>query len=138
MNFIVAQLLLHSSETFAFWLFVALIRDYGMREVYDMRLSGLFKHSHMLEVLIRANMGSLYKKLDRFNLRANVYAGEWIFGLFASVIPCEHIGLFFDNFFEYRWVFFYQLVLTLLLSHEAEIRGEEDIYNLLRSIKVGQ
>ena len=35
MNFIVAQLLMHSSETFAFWLFVALIRGYGMREIYD-------------------------------------------------------------------------------------------------------
>ena len=69
-------------------------------------------------------------------MKANIYAGEWIFGLFASVIPCEHMGAFFDHFFEHRWVFFYQLVLTLLHSHESDIKNEEDIYNLLRSIKV--
>lgn len=85
-----------------------------MREVYDIRLSGLFKHSHVIEVLIKANLPDLHKKLVRFNLKANVFAGEWIFGLFASVVPCEHIGTFFDCFFEHRWVFFYQLVLTLL------------------------
>ena len=52
MNFIVAQLLLHCSETFAFWLFVALIEDCEMRDVYEDGLSGLFKHSLMIEVLI--------------------------------------------------------------------------------------
>jgi hypothetical protein len=34
MNFIVGQLLLHCSETMAFWLFVALIEDCGMRDVF--------------------------------------------------------------------------------------------------------
>ena len=45
MNFIVAQLLLHCTETFAFWLFVALIEDCEMRDIYEEKLSGLFKHS---------------------------------------------------------------------------------------------
>ena len=52
MNFIVAQLLLHCSETFAFWLFVALIKDCDMRDIYGPQLSGLFKHCMVLEVLI--------------------------------------------------------------------------------------
>ena len=71
-------------------------------------------------------------------MRANIYAGEWIFGLFASVIPCEHMGAFLDHFFEQKWIFFYKLVLTLLKRHESEIYNEEDMYNLLRSIKVAQ
>ena len=52
MNFIVAQLLLHCSESMAFWLFVALIEDCQMREVYGPKLAGLFKHSSVLEVLL--------------------------------------------------------------------------------------
>ena len=74
----------------------------------------------------------MHVKLNRFNLRANIYAGEWIFGLFASVIPCEYMGAFFDQFFEHKWIFFYQLVLTLLKRHSNEILNEEDMYNLLR------
>ena len=52
MNFIVAQLLLHCSEVFAFWLFVSLIKECGMRDIYGPNLSGLFKHSLLIEVLI--------------------------------------------------------------------------------------
>ena len=107
MNFIVAQLLLHCSETLAFWLFVSLIKDYEMRHIYGPKLEGLFKHSLVLELLIQANLPELHSRLVRFNLRANIYAGEWIFGLFASVIPCEHYGVFFDEFFEKKWSFFY-------------------------------
>lgn len=136
MNFIVAQLLLHCSETFAFWLFVALIKDYKMEEIYGLQLRGLFLHSAVIEVLLQANLPELHQRLHQFNLKANIYAGEWIVGLFASVIPTEHMGAFFDKFFEQRWPFFYQLVLTLLKRHEKEIRHEEDMYSLLRQIKV--
>ena len=52
MNFIVATLLLHCSEVFAFWLFVALIKECEMREIYGPHLKGLFKHSLVIEVLI--------------------------------------------------------------------------------------
>lgn len=107
MNFIVAQLLLHCSETFAFWLFVALIEDCEMRDIYEPELSGLFKHSLMIEVLLQANLPILHQRLCEQNIRANVYASEWIFGLFASVIPCDYMGDFFDNFFRDKWIFFY-------------------------------
>ena len=107
MNFIVAQLLLHCSETFAFWLFVALIEDCEMRDVYEPELSGLFKHSLMIEVLIQANLPTLHTLLTEGNIRAHVFASEWIFGLFASIIPTEYIDHFFDNFYEHKWIFFY-------------------------------
>ena len=48
------------------------------------------------------------------------------------------MGAFLDHFFEQKWIFFYKLVLTLLKRHENEIYNEEDMYNLLRSIKVAQ
>ena len=114
MNFIVAQILLHCSETFAFWLFVALIEDCEMRDIYEPELSGLFKHSFMIEVLIKANLPELHERLTEYHIKANVYASEWIFGLFSSVIPCEHMGDFFDHFFKHKWIFFYQLILALL------------------------
>ena len=132
MNFIVAQLLLHCSETFAFWLFVALIEDCEMRDIYEPELSGLFKHSLMIEVLIQANLPVLHNRLTDNNIRANVYASEWIFGLFCSVIPCDYMGDFFDNFFKLKWIFFYQLILSLLKKNESLIVNEEDFYYFMR------
>jgi len=61
-----------------------------------------------------------------------VYASEWIFGLFASVIPCDYMGDFFDNFFKYKWIFFYQLILSLLKKNENIIVNEEDFYLFMR------
>ena len=46
--------------------------------------------------------------------------------------------LFFDRFFAHKWTFFYQLVLAIFKKHESDIKTEEDIYNLLRSIKTAQ
>jgi len=100
-------LLLHCSETFAFWLFVALIEDCEMRDIYEPELSGLFKHSLMIELLLQANLPMLHHRLTESNIRSNVYASEWIFGLFASVIPCDYMGNFLDQFFKHKWVFFY-------------------------------
>ena len=45
MNFIVGSLLFHCSEEVAFWLFVSLIEDYEMRDIYQPKLPGLYKHS---------------------------------------------------------------------------------------------
>lgn len=45
MNFIVGSLLYHSSEVMAFWLFVTLIEECEMRDIYLKGLPGLYKHS---------------------------------------------------------------------------------------------
>lgn len=83
-------------------------------------------------------MPTLHHRLIEGNIRANVYASEWIFGLFTSVIPCEYMGNFLDQFFEHKWVFFYQLILSLLKRFEGEINNEEDFYEFMRQIKVQQ
>lgn len=48
MNFVVGAILMHCSEDIAFWLFVSLIEDYEMRDIYQPKLPGLFKHSQVL------------------------------------------------------------------------------------------
>lgn len=47
-------------------------------------------------------------------MRVEMYASDWIFGLFASVIPLDHMAYFFSNFYQYKWIFFYKLILTIL------------------------
>lgn len=45
MNFIVGSLIFHANEVMAFWLFVSLIEDCELRDIYMPGLPGLFKHS---------------------------------------------------------------------------------------------
>ena len=114
---------------------MALIEDYDLKEVYGNNLKGFYLHSAIIEILVKANLPELNKVMETFNFKANIFASEWIFGLFASVIPADFMTTFFDRFFEESWSFFYQLVITLLKRHESEITNEEEMHNLLRTIK---
>lgn len=60
-----------------------------------------------------------------------MYASEWIFGLFASVIPLEEMGVFFDGFYRDKWIFFYKLILCILKLHESDLIQEDDLYCIL-------
>ena len=135
MNFIVASLLLHCTEVIAFWLFVALIEDCEMRDIYMPRLPGLFKHSQMIEMLLKCHLPQISEHLVHHSIKAELYASEWVFGLFASVIPLEYMGLFFDEFFKSKWIFFYQVILELMKHHKHQIIIEDDFYCLMHKIK---
>jgi len=64
-----------------------------------------------------------------------MYASDWIFGLFASVIPLEHMSGFFSRFFRHRWIFFYQLILSILKHLETQLLQEDELWNILNQIK---
>jgi hypothetical protein len=64
-----------------------------------------------------------------------MYASEWIFGLFSSVVPIEMMGEFYSEFFENRWIFFYKFVLQILKTHQKELLCEEELYSILHQIK---
>jgi hypothetical protein len=44
----------------AFWLFVALIEDYEMRDVYLPGLPGMFKHNQLIEFVSMEHLKKLY------------------------------------------------------------------------------
>ena len=56
MNFIVGALLFHANEVMAFWLFVSLIEDCEMRDIYMHGLPGLFKHSNLINLLVMTHL----------------------------------------------------------------------------------
>ena len=60
-----------------------------------------------------------------------MYASDWIFGLFASVIPLEQMACFFTKFYRHRWLFFYQLILSILKYLEKELLQEDELWSIL-------
>lgn len=68
MNFIVGSLLYHSSEVMAFWLFVSLLEDCELRDIYMMGLPGLFKHSSIINILIMENLKDIFSHFVNFKL----------------------------------------------------------------------
>ena len=67
MNFIAGALLYHCSETIAFWLFVSLMEDYNMRDIYMPEFPGLHKHILVINSLFAENFKELMKHLVYLN-----------------------------------------------------------------------
>ena len=63
MNFVVAALLYHCSEDITFWLFVSLLEDFEIRDVYLAGLPGLYKRTYIIDELIRLNFEELSNHL---------------------------------------------------------------------------
>lgn len=71
MNFLAGALLFHASEAAAFWLFVALLEDYELRDAFlpgmllldggiMIGLPGLYKHTQIIDLLIFENLHDVY------------------------------------------------------------------------------
>jgi hypothetical protein len=117
MNFIAGQLLLHSKPAMAFWLFVELIEACELRDIFQPGLPGLEKHSYIIRLLIKKHLPKLHEHFELHQVRPNVFASDWIFSSFMSIIPEDNYKLsssFFTKFFRYKWEFFYKLILTIL------------------------
>lgn len=63
-----------------------------------------------------------------------MYASDWIFGMFTSVLPENNSKItakFFTCFFRYKWEFFYKLILSILEHLAPKLEREEDMFNIL-------
>lgn len=65
MNFIVASIIYHANEVMSFWLFITLIEDCELRDIYTHGLPGLFKHSQIIDMLIMENLNDIFKHFVR-------------------------------------------------------------------------
>ncbi len=64
-----------------------------------------------------------------------MYASDWVFCLFASLIPLNLYSDFFDCFLTFGWPFFYGMCLSLLAYFKDKLLEEDDISGILYHIK---
>jgi hypothetical protein len=68
-------------------------------------------------------------------IRVEMYASDWIFALFSNVIPTSMQHLFFDEFFQHGWAFFYRFTLTFLKVLQSRILEADDMADIIDLIK---
>ena len=69
-----------------------------------------------------------------------MFASEWIFGVFTSVLPEQSYKLtsvFFSLFFKYKLEFFYKIILTIINHYKQTILSEYEAFNIYNLIKEG-
>lgn len=77
-----------------------------------------------------------------------MFCSEWIFALFASVVPVENMVTFFliflninfkvsfyDKLLEEGWSFFYRIILAFLQQFEKILKQQSDFSEILTVLK---
>lgn len=139
MNFIAGQLLMHCSAPLAFWLFVELIEGCEVRDIYQYDLPGLIKHSYIIRLLIMKHLPDLHRQLNFHEIKPEQYASSFIFSIFMNVLPEHKTDIskaFFTLFFQYKWEFFYKLVLTVMQHIQPRILTHDNQFDILLEVKI--
>mmetsp|Transcript_11803 Transcript_11803/g.17268 ORF Transcript_11803/g.17268 Transcript_11803/m.17268 type:complete len:348 (+) Transcript_11803:32-1075(+) len=136
MNFIAGALLWHATEADAFWLFVGIMEDFELRDIYLPKLPGLTKHCQIIQLLTLELLPRLHLQFAEHRICCEMYATEWCFSLFGSVVPVREMKNVLDNFFRSGWVFFYRFVIAILGCLEERLLEARDSIEVLAPLKI--
>ncbi|CAG9322285.1 unnamed protein product [Blepharisma stoltei] len=136
MNFIVAALLWHSSEVDAFWLFIGLMEEYELRDIFLPRLPGLSKHCQIIQLLILDLLPNVHRQFAEHRISSEMYATDWLFTMFGSVVPVREMVNILDQFFRKGWSFIYRFVIAILKCLEETILQARDSIEILGPLKI--
>ena len=136
MNYIVAALLWHCTEVDAFWIFVGLMEKHELRDTYLPRFPGLSKHCQIIQLLTLEQLPDLHRHFAQFDVQCKMYATEWCFSLFGSVVPANEMVSVLDNFFRKGWIFFYKFVIYILKRLEKQLLEARDLADIIMPLKI--
>jgi hypothetical protein len=82
MNFIAAAILWHASEVDAFWIFVRMMEDYELRDIYLENFPGVSKHCQIITLLLLEYMPKLHQHFCINKIVTEHFLTGWIMCLF--------------------------------------------------------
>lgn len=107
MNFVAGAILIHCEESIAFWLFIELLENYEMREVYDDGLIGMYRHSAILEKFISKYMPEINDHFEEVDVKVEMFMSDWVISFLCSYIPLSRLNTFLTAFFQRGWLAFH-------------------------------
>lgn len=140
MNFVAAILLWHAGdEEAAFWVFVAMMKHYGLRCMFaPPDLPGLKMRSFTVVHLLYETMPDLCEHLTEHLEGQNnisLVLTEWLLTIFSSSLPLGALAQLWDRFFHEGYSVVYRLILARLRCLKPWLLAETDMEKLGRIIK---
>ena len=135
MNFIVGFFLYHCEEHIAFWLFVSLIEEYDLINLFMENFPGFKIHVHRVEAILKNEYLSYWENFNKIGVKVELFMVEWLFSLFSSLIPLDLQMDFYKGFFSKGWIFFYKMCISCILNLKGEFSEADEIYIALKNEK---
>ncbi|UKK01856.2 GTPase activator [Theileria orientalis] len=137
LNFIVANLLWHSSEEQAFWALISMMYLYDMRCMFLPGLPGVFKRCEILEHCMVRHIPRLHNHLKSVGVHIPMIASDWFMTLCANSVPIRALARLWDSFFSEGWVAIFRFIIFRLKQFEDYLVTMSDIADIMKVIKYG-
>ncbi|XP_062540464.1 rab GTPase-activating protein 1-like isoform X2 [Armigeres subalbatus] len=135
LSYIAASLLLHMPEEEAFCVLVALMYNYGLRDMYKMGFESLHLRLYQLNRLMKDHLPDLYEHFLNTGVETHMFAQQWFLSLFTARFPLYFAFSILDAFFLDGVPVLFQVALTLLSVCKKDLL-ELDFEGILKYFRV--
>lgn len=122
-------------EEEAFCVLVALMYEYGLRDLYKHGFENLYMRLYQLNRLLKDQLPKLYEHFERTGIETHMFASQWFLTLFTARFPLYFVFHILDVFLLDGMPILFQVAVTLLSVCETELR-QLDFEGILKYFRV--
>ncbi|XP_055467537.1 ecotropic viral integration site 5 protein homolog isoform X5 [Psammomys obesus] len=119
--FIVGLLLMQMPEEEAFCVFVKLMQDYRLRELFKPSMAELGLCMYQFESMIQECLPELFVHFQSQSFHTSMYASSWFLTIFLTTFPLPIATRIFDIFMSEGLEIVFRVGLALLQMNQAEL-----------------
>nr|XP_020662793.1 ecotropic viral integration site 5 protein homolog isoform X4 [Pogona vitticeps] len=119
--FIVGLLLMQMPEEEAFCVFVKLMQDYRLRELFKPSMAELGLCMYQFECMIQEQLPELYVHFQAQSFHTSMYASSWFLTIFLTSFPLPTATRIFDIFMSEGLEIVFRVGLALLQMNQADL-----------------
>ncbi|XP_063154331.1 ecotropic viral integration site 5 protein homolog isoform X3 [Candoia aspera] len=119
--FIVGLLLMQMPEEEAFCVFVKLMQDYRLRELFKPSMAELGLCMYQFESMIQEQLPELYMHFQAQSFHTSMYASSWFLTIFLTSFPLPIATRIFDIFMSEGLEIVFRVGVALLQMNQAEL-----------------
>eukprot|EP00929_Paragymnodinium_shiwhaense_P013444 TRINITY_DN121298_c0_g1_i1.p1 TRINITY_DN121298_c0_g1~~TRINITY_DN121298_c0_g1_i1.p1 ORF type:complete len:767 (-),score=147.03 TRINITY_DN121298_c0_g1_i1:4-2304(-) len=122
MNLLAGVLLIQlRSVSDAFWVLLAMIRDYHLRYIFNSGLPQVPLRCYQFSGLIRGQLPSLWWHFHKCLLSLDICTQQWIITLFSYNIDADVLGHIWDAFFFQGWKAIFRVGVGFMSYFQKEL-----------------
>ncbi|KAM4721610.1 ecotropic viral integration site 5 protein homolog isoform 1-T1 [Rhinophrynus dorsalis] len=119
--FIVGLLLMQMPEEEAFCVFVKLMQDYRLRELFKPSMAELGLCMYQFECMIQEQLPELYVHFQAQSFHTSMYASSWFLTIFLTSFPLPIATRIFDIFMSEGLEIVFRAGLAVLQMNQVEL-----------------
>ncbi|XP_073427552.1 ecotropic viral integration site 5 protein homolog isoform X3 [Dendrobates tinctorius] len=119
--FIVGLLLMQMPEEEAFCVFVKLMQDYRLRELFKPSMAELGLCMYQFECMIQEQLPELFVHFQAQSFHTSMYASSWFLTIFLTSFPLPIATRIFDIFMSEGLEIVFRVGLAVLQMNQAEL-----------------